>query len=337
MIRSETNEIINYLYAQYYLKDSTPEHFVSSHWKYYQNQMKVQIEDENIKFWAEAAFSDLQQKSVVKQVFSWLTIGSHLVKIPNRPEICQLMKHSLDLARRMGLPFTYAGFIQTCSLALVRQHLPGKKRINVIVIGDGYGFLSALIKEIYPDSRILSVDLGRVLLFQAYYCGKAHPDAKHYLVAPSAELAPNQLDYDFIYCPPEVLKLVDGISFDLAINIASMQEMNEETIAFYFDYLRQHLASQNLFYCCNREKKELFGGEVTEFLKYPWSEKDIHLVDNDCPWYTHFIAIYTLKRGPKLLNFRIPFVNYLDGAIRHRLTILNTKRKVTEEQTEQNA
>ena len=45
----ETNEIINYLHKEYYLKDSTPHELVSSFWKYCQNQQKVQIKNGEVE------------------------------------------------------------------------------------------------------------------------------------------------------------------------------------------------------------------------------------------------------------------------------------------------
>jgi len=292
-----------------------------------QSQQKVQIKNGEVEaLIATPHLGNLDIKSPVYRFLSWLTIGSYLWKLADKKELYSLVKTSLRVNKRMGLFFTYESFRQMCSLVLIRRHLKERKRINVIIIGDGYGFFSSLIKEIYPDSRILLVDLGWILLFQAYYCGKAHPDATHYLVTPSAKLVQNQLDYDFIYCPAENLNYVDSLSFDLAINTISMQEMNKETIEFYFNYLRQHMASQNLFYCCNREKKELPSGDGVEFFNYPWSENDVHLVDEVSPYHTHFIALHRSKNGPELLNFRIPFINYFDGATRHRLTIMDVKK-----------
>lgn len=322
----ETREIINYLYNEYYLKDSTPPELLSSFWKYYQNQLEVQMSDGGVKQLSGVTFGGFQNSSIIYRFLTLLTIGSYLVKLPDKKEICSLVKTSRGVTKKMGLFFTYDAYRQTCPLLLIRRHLKERKRINVIIIGDGYGFLSLLIKEIYPESRILLVDIGRTLLLQAYYCGKAHPDAAHYLVTPSAELVPYQPDYDFVYCPAENLRLLDSFSFDLAVNIASMQEMNEETLEAYFSYLRQHLVSQNLFYCCNRESKELLAGEVVEFMKYPWSENDTHLVDEYCPWYSYFLSMSKAQNGPKLLNFRIPFINYFDGVVRHRLTIMDVEK-----------
>ncbi len=280
----ETGEIINYLYTQYYLKDSTPERLVSSYWEYWENQAQVQVEHGNVdSLVAPAPLGSMQHKSLSSQGFLCLTIGTYLLKLSIRKEICQLFKPSISVAKRMGLAFTYDCFRQMCSLALIKKYMKESRKLNTVIIGDGYGFLASLIKEIYPGSRILLVDLGKILLFQSYYCGKAHPGRSHHLVRNSQELKLNDIEYDFLYCPAEHLNKVDNVSFDLAINIASMQEMNQQTTEEYFSYIRKHSKSDNLFYCCNREEKVMPGGEISKFSQYPWSVNDVHLVDELCP------------------------------------------------------
>jgi hypothetical protein len=64
------------------------------------------------------------------------------------------------------------------------------------------------------------------------------------------------------------------------------------------------------------------GGEVTSFQHYPWQEGDEAFIDGPCPYYTHFVGLRTLPRGPKALGMRIPCVNYLDGVVMHRLAHL---------------
>jgi hypothetical protein len=78
-----------------------------------------------------------------------------------------------------------------------------------------------------------------------------------------------------------------------------------------------------LFYCCNRKRKVLVGGEVLEFKDYPWHPKDLHLVDETCPWHKYYVSFTTRPSGPRLLDVRIPFVNYYDGPTLHRLTRLS--------------
>lgn len=74
---------------------------------------------------------------------------------------------------------------------------------------------------------------------------------------------------------------------DLALNVASFQEMNPPVIGEYFDDLRAAAAGRGLvFYCCNREEKRLPDGTVSRFAEYPWSGSDKILLDELCPWHT---------------------------------------------------
>ena len=161
------------------------------------------------------------------------------------------------------------------------------------------------------------------MLFQAYCCEKAYPHSSHRLVSESLGTT-NQPGSDFLYCPAEFLEELDKYSFDVAINIASMQEMNQSSINTYFDFLRRHMPPENLFYCCNRKEKDMSGGEVSKFFEYPWRSKDIHLIDEFCPWHNYFFSLGKTKNGLRFLGMRIPFVNYFDGPHIHRLTIFQT-------------
>jgi hypothetical protein len=108
-----------------------------------------------------------------------------------------------------------------------------------------------------------------------------------------------------MFLEPAQLETIQRI--DCAFNMASMQEMTVPEIARYFLFLRSCSA---LFYCVNREEKQLIGGEVLRFNEYPWSEKDSILLDEPCWYYTHF------------LSHRPPFFHHFDGPVRHRLAIL---------------
>jgi len=43
---------------------------------------------------------------------------------------------------------------------------------------------------------------------------------------------------DFLYCPAETLHALEKYRFDIAVNVASMQEMTSATISRYFDFMR---------------------------------------------------------------------------------------------------
>ncbi|MFC1902373.1 hypothetical protein ACFLX3_05570 [Chloroflexota bacterium] len=238
---------------------------ISSHWEHYLDE----------------AFDYIEKTNIVEQLCSWLTI---LMYWPPFKEY-SLFRESLAVTKKMGLPYRYECFRQMRSLFIIQKYMK-KNNPTVLIIGDGYGFLSCLIKRVYPESNIVMVDLDKMLGIQSRYC-------------------------DASYCHIEELKDL-SMTFDLAINIHSMMEMNEEMIAYYFEYLRSHL--NGLFYCQNREKKVMIGGEVAEFSKYPWHKNDTHLVDEICPFVGRIVT-------PKF-----PFLHHLDGAIRHRLTILEECR-----------
>lgn len=323
-MENHKNLVVNDLYKKYYLKNETPETLVSSHWEWCQGKFKVEFNGNEMQSLSGFGFGEMQDRSLITKIFSWMTIASYMRQFIYRDELLVLMKKGVALAKRMGLVFSYDCFRQVCSLNLIMEKVVMKKeRLTVINIGDGYGFLSALIKELFPNSLICLVDIGKTLLFQAYYCRKAHPDCPHRLVS-DLNGTVHPPDSGFLYCPAEYLEELDKISFDVAINIASMQEMNQTSINRYFDFLRHHMAPSNLFYCCNREEKRMPGGEISRFLSYPWMNMDIHQLDEPCPWHHYFFSSSRAFHGPRFLGIRLPFINYFDGLHRHRLTILKT-------------
>ena len=98
---------------------------------------------------------------------------------------------------------------------------------------------------------------------------------------------------------------------DLALNIASMQEMDTPVISAYFEDLRAIASQRQLAsYCCNREENRLPDGTVTRFSEYPWNSSDKITVDELCPWHQQYYV------------FRIPAYRLYDGPIRHRLATL---------------
>ncbi|HOW35826.1 MAG TPA: putative sugar O-methyltransferase [Candidatus Omnitrophota bacterium] len=322
-----SQDIVSALYKNYYESSGDNQAFISSHWQYYLPQVQALAKEGRIVPLRGDSFGDFQNTSLSRRLFSMATIGSYLLTFKDRWTILKLIKVTGKVFKRLGFHLTYDGFRQICSLALIAKHIPNtKKKITVLCIGDGYGLLSDLIKEIYPHAKICLLDLGKILTFQAHFCQQAHPESKHVLKSRFAPLA-DERDADFTYCPAEDLSLLDTYSFDLVVNIASMQEMNEDTIRAYFSFLRGHMKKDNLFYCCNRIEKQMPGGEASRILSYPWDGRDVHIVDEICPWFRYFFSSWTLARGPKVMGWRIPFINYFDGDIHHRLTRMHISGK----------
>jgi len=154
--------------------------------------------------------------------------------------------------------------------------------------------------------------------FQAYYLGQAFANKKHVLLGKTKE---ENNENGFFYCPAERLQDFPLEEIDLAINVASMQEMTIGVVNNYFRMMRER--KTKLFYCCNRLEKTLPDGQVTRFKEYGWKNDDIHLIDEKCPWHQYFAGRGT-SENVKLMNILpIPLLHRYDGVHWHRLSLLS--------------
>ena len=318
--------IISFLKDRYYLENSSPEHLVSSHWRRLHKSFKVTFGEGEVVDLRGSGFGYAHEMTIAGRLFSWATIISYFGALNGRRELIGFLRKGVSLADKMGVPFSYNCFRQICTFALLSRNFHFRGGERILIIGDGFGFLSAFIKQMLPQAKITLLDLGKTLLFQVHYCARVHPEAGHHLPFDVRTEKPNPeaMDASFVYCPAEYMEALKDFEYDIAINIASFQEMNSATVSNYFDFMRGSLKKDNLFYCCNRIEKIMEGGEVSRFFSYPWRKDDIYLVDEYCPWHRHFLSPQLSTCGPELQGVRIPFVNYFDGPVFHRLTVLST-------------
>jgi hypothetical protein len=204
---------------------------------------------------------------------------------------------------------------QTLSLALLRDTIPecfvdGQ---FVLIIGDGFGTLTSLFLTAEPAVRVLAVNLTPSLLLDLSYVRHALPDIRLGLATDANEIAVHHADSNvrLIAIQADNVDLLANLPISLAVNIASMQEMNPSDIEGYFSFIRTSTAEKVAFYCCNRENKELPDGTVIRFDDYPWLQKDRIVFDELCPWHSFYYA------------FTPPFYRPYVGPIRHRLAFLN--------------
>ena len=322
-------DLIRYLIEKYYRSAINPEEseFVSSHWKHYGDLFDIKVDAEgSLVSISGIGFGTGKWNSLGHRFLDQACVLTHLIHLSHKWGILRLRANAAKVCKLMGLSPTLDVFRQVYSLELLNRYIPDEmhnKRMHVLMIGDGYGVLSALFKSIYPNTTITLVDIGKTLLFQAYYCQKAYPECTHQLV----DMAADSDGVDFVYCPTEHLEQLERFKYDIAVNIVSMQEMNISTIARYFAFLRKCLQPNNLFYCCNRESKRLVGGEVSEFFNYPWQSGDRYLVDDVCPWTSYFFSWGRAEYGPRVFGIKIPIASFYDGKIVHRLASLATAGK----------
>jgi len=221
------------------------------------------------------------------------------------------------LARDLKIDIDYNVWKQTVALAVLVDHWNAHDLTpeTFALIGDGAGFLGALIHRCVPKSVIYCIDLPKMLVFQAQTHGAAgHSDAMSLMHRHGDGPTP------ITYVLPKDIGVIPG-TIDCAINIASMQEMTPVSIQAYFDFIRERSTADSRFYCVNRQEKELPGGEIVRFVDYPWRESDRTFIDGPCPYYAYYFG-RTQPTGPTVLGQRVPLVNRFDGAIWHRLTQL---------------
>jgi putative sugar O-methyltransferase len=203
---------------------------------------------------------------------------------------------------------------QSLTCAMLCDTVPDKIAGSdpAIIIGDGFGTLSAIMLAAFPRARMILVNLSQSLLADLVSIRLAFPKLGLVLTRNQQALASALSDPDLrvIAIAADDYQLIESVPAALAINIASMQEMRPDTIAGYFDALRRGKRAPITFYCCNREEKILPGGEVTRLADYPWHQDDKIIFDELCLWHQEYYVLHP------------PFYRPYDGPHRHRLVEL---------------
>jgi len=329
------NRDLLHLLADKYFRNALnreEESVVSSHWRLYGGLFDIDMDSAgNLLEVVGAGIGTMKWpkgwKGAFQRLLDYLCIFLHIIRLPDRRFLLQLRREGTGLCRKMGLHFTFDAFRQICTLAIIERNLGRggviKGGLNILMIGDGYGFLSALFKLRFPHSTVVLIDLGKTLLLQSYNCQMAFPQSVHML----PEKIDERSQADFVYCPAEQLEALKGFTFDIAVNIASMQEMAPTIVERYFAFLRKRLRTKNLFYCCNRERKTMPGGEVSEFTHYPWKPEDQYVINGPCPWHQYFMAVGRSGNEAVISGVKIPFVHLYDGIHLHRLVVMATDHR----------
>jgi len=228
-------------------------------------------------------------------------------------ELFAEMLQARKIVRKMELFFSADAFRHLCTIYFLKTKLK-RPPSTVVLIGDGPGIMTAFFHETWPSARLILIDLGATLAVQAQNLEKAYPKDLHVLAGGGRPYA------HFTYVPAENLGSIPNDEIDLAINVASMQEMKQASVQKYFSILREK--KTKTFYCCNRLEKVMPDGEVSRFMDYPWLPDDNHLVDEPCPWHNWFLGV-SGKPAFRLGRFAVPLVRYYDGPHWHRLTELS--------------
>jgi hypothetical protein len=251
--------------------------------------------------------------------FRKATIFAKLKNLPSSQALSRILKKYIPqpgtlaaarkLCKRMNVIF---GFDQAKSVLIydtLNQYKIFQQNGSICIIGDGYGFMGSLIKEINPESHVIYVNLRQNLMLDALGFGMCFPQESACLFDRSASPATIGDDSHTIFLTAENYAELSQRPISLFINVASMQEMHPEVTKKYFEFMRQSTVEAFL-YCLNREEKILPGSEVACFDEYPWGEAEV-LLDERCPFY---------HRWPSNIP---PFLRKFDGPHRHKLVRLD--------------
>jgi len=287
-----------------YWKNNTDKisNVTSSHWKFW-SEKTVLTADQTSDFvnFRGAGFGDFRNK-MFAPLFAISPVNYFLTQMMKPlPKTFINALYEVCLEHNREVSFDCVKQVLSVNRIIESEvNFSGKR---VCVIGDGYGFLGCFIKKIFPNVNIVSINLGKILFFDFLLSVQKNENSTFNYVS-----SENNYDdcADFNFVPAEIIFKTGIDDIDIFFNIASMQEMNIETVNQYFSFIRAQSRRKKYFYCCNRLSKTLPAGNIIKFDDYDWKDSDKILFDELCEWY----QIYPKNRPP--------FRGRFDGRIWHK-------------------
>lgn len=125
----------------------------------------------------------------------------------------------------------------------------GKKPKTILEVGGGYGRVMYVMKHIFPQSKIIMVDIPPGIVLAQWYLSQVFPKRKILGISDFKkfdEIKEQFAAADFIFLLPHQIELLPDKSVDLFININSFQEMHLPQIKQYFKQISR--LTTTLFY-----------------------------------------------------------------------------------------
>ena len=268
----------------------------SSHWL---NELKTfKLEDDFSLNHNNFGFGNLEKNTIIRKIYHQFFQRIIFSKnIFHSKKYIQFQK-IFELQNRV-LDFDIMRHVHT--FIYLEELLFRNENINKIcIIGDGRtNFLSPSYHLNYFD-KIISVNLTETLIVDLLLLEKDDSIRKDEVkvVNTKEEINESLLDKNIkiILVSSQFNRILLDEDIDFFVNICSFQEMTLEVINDYFEIIK---SNKSFLYCCNREKKELVGGEIIEFGKYPWGDVDV-LFFEECPWHKKW---YTHTKFPFIFNY----------------------------------
>lgn len=173
-----------------------------------------------------------------------------------------------------------------CLIALDRAGVVSQlrspdRRHRVLEIGAGWGGFAYQLKTLFPRTTYLIVDLPATMLFSATYLKATFPDARmrFYGEGPDEDLLNDVNKADFVFIPAHAFARLPIPAVDLAVNIASFQEMTTAQVTGYVQKLDE--SGCPVLYSLNRDRspynREL--STVTEIVETAYAVEPIEVLE----------------------------------------------------------
>lgn len=302
------NEVFTVLKDEFYLAEKS----ISSHWIEYLKDFNFQNDNSFVKRWEWN-----HSRTKVRMLLNFIFETPFRWQGKQFSEFKKILQCTDKFHKERGISLELGSLRQVLSLAFIKDKINfGQIKDTILVIGDGYGTMSSILLRHLSCQKIkvIVINLTKNLLLDVVSIKKSVPFANICLVKNSEDYhkALKDSEVNVICIQADNASLISNEAIGLAINIASMQEMNPPIIAKYFDFLRNSTNQKTYFYCCNRVEKILRDGTIVNYFKYPWRSNDQFIVDELCPWYQYY---YNIRKPP----FYSPYA----GPIQHRLVLMN--------------
>ena len=293
-------EVIKQIYKNQYLDNMSAEQgIVSSHWLKY-GDYNVRFDGDTVEL-KGGGFGDFRKDTYFNKVRYFQELRAIEIGLRKFERNVDIFNVGQKVAQMQGRLFDFDCQKQLMALSDISKHYDISSIKKFCVIGDGYGYLSSVLKKLFPESTVIVVNLGKTLFFDAHYISQVFPKAKTALYQ---EEGNSKDDLDFLFLEAENYLKLSELGSEFFFNIASFQEMEPETVSNYFEQIMKS-SGKKFLYCCNRDEKFLPSGAVNRFKEFGVLNAQKKFFLEHCSWYD------------ELFINRYPWVAKYDGSFSH--------------------
>ena len=275
----------------------------SSHWKFYTKNYDFKLTNSSF---GVAGFGTASKKNLLKIIYHFFFQRLLFFRnnIFNSDYYYQMKKVCLLQNRNLNLDSLRHVFTHR----LIDKYITDSKNKICCCIGDGRTNYIAPLLINQKFKKIISINLPEILIADLKLLENIIDVNKIKIIENEDDYSKfiDDPDIKLLLIPSKLNYILNDKKIDFFINIASFQEMKNSTVNDYFKIIK---SNKSLFYCCNREYKELIGGEVLDFKLYEWGENKSYFHEY-CPWHNYYYSIvppFFLKYDGKIIHTLVDY------------------------------